>query len=91
MMEEAAVETRRLRHQSAGLADINGSGSQYAENCGKVFGKEASSPKEACPCPRQLLEELSSTQDAVAAVSSETLAWNIRQAAKGKSSDCCPD
>jgi len=69
-LEKSAVETARLCHPSAGLADIDAFGSR-TEVRGKVTEKETSSPKEACP--RQLLEELNRTQDAVASVSSETL------------------
>jgi len=54
------VETRHLRYQAAGLADIDGFGCRV-ETCRKVTGKDASSLKEACPS--QPLKELSSTKD----------------------------
>jgi len=71
LLERAAMENVPLRHQSADLADIDGSGSHCAEFGGNVTGKDASSPKETCP--RQPLEDVSYVQGATASVCDEPL------------------
>jgi len=70
VLEEPTVGTVSWCHPWSSLVDTGGSDS-CATACGKAIVKEATSPKEACP--RQPLEELSSTQHAVASGSCEAL------------------